>query len=85
MVMVAKLTRLTHKIAIHLHLMQRAVTFAVLVPGSQFGNFWVHPRINHPVLSYNSLSFPSFGGSAVDQPSFQLQEHQIIGSQQPGS
>jgi hypothetical protein len=34
--MAAKLTSLTHKIAI---------TFAVLAPGAQSGNFWIHPRI----------------------------------------
>jgi hypothetical protein len=32
-VMAAKLTRLTHKIA-------------VLAPGGQFGNFWIHPRMS---------------------------------------
>jgi len=40
--MATKLTRLTHKIAIQL---QRAVPFAVLAPGCQSGNFWIHPRI----------------------------------------
>jgi hypothetical protein len=42
---VAKLTRLTHKIAIQLHLVV-AVPFALLAPGGQSGNFWVHPRIS---------------------------------------
>jgi len=42
--MAAKLTRLTHKIAIKLHLVQRAVPFAILAPGGQSGNFWIHPR-----------------------------------------
>jgi len=37
-VMAAKLARLTHKIAIQLHLV------AVLAPGGQSGNFWIHPR-----------------------------------------
>jgi hypothetical protein len=41
--MVAKLTRLTHKIATQLHLVT-AVPFAVLAPGRQSGNFWIHPR-----------------------------------------
>jgi hypothetical protein len=36
-----KLTRLTHKIAIQLHIWQRAVLFAVLAPGGQSGNFWI--------------------------------------------
>jgi hypothetical protein len=42
--MAAKLTRLTHKIAIQMHLAHRAVPFAVLSPGGQSGNFWIHPR-----------------------------------------
>jgi len=41
----AELTRLTHKIAIQLRLVQRAVPFAVLARGGQSGNFWIHPRI----------------------------------------
>jgi len=43
--MAAKLTRLTHKIAIQLHL---AVPFAVLAPGGQSGNFWIHRSIIRP-------------------------------------
>jgi len=44
--MAAKFTRLTHKVAIQLHLyMQGAVPFAVLAPGGQSGNFWIHPRM----------------------------------------
>jgi len=39
MVMAAKLTRLTHKIAIQLHLVAETVPFAVLAPGGQSGNF----------------------------------------------
>jgi hypothetical protein len=43
--MAAKVTRLNHKIAIQLHLVaERAVPFAVLAPGGQSGNFWLHPR-----------------------------------------
>jgi hypothetical protein len=42
--MVAKLTRLTHKIAIQVHIVA-AVPFAVLAPGSHPINFWIHPRI----------------------------------------
>jgi len=41
--MESKLTRLTHKIAIQLHLVA-ALPFAVFAPGGQSGNFWVHPR-----------------------------------------
>jgi hypothetical protein len=37
--MAAELTRPTHKIATEL---QRAVPFAVLTPGGQSGNFWIH-------------------------------------------
>jgi hypothetical protein len=40
--MAAKLIRLTHKIAIQLHLVAESCTFAVLAPGSQSGNFWIH-------------------------------------------
>jgi hypothetical protein len=36
----AKITRLTHKAAIHLV----AVPFAVLALGGQSGYFWIHPR-----------------------------------------
>jgi len=43
--MAAKLTRLTHKIAIQLHLVADSLPFAVLAPGGQSGNFWIHPRI----------------------------------------
>jgi hypothetical protein len=42
--MVAKLTKLTHKIVIQLHLVT-AVPFVVLTPGGQSGNFWIHPHI----------------------------------------
>jgi hypothetical protein len=41
--MAAKLTRLTHKIAILLHLM------AVLAPGGQCGNVSIHPRISDKI------------------------------------
>jgi len=43
-VIAAKLTRLTHKIAIQLHLVAESLQFAVLAPGGQSGNFWIHPR-----------------------------------------
>jgi hypothetical protein len=43
--MAAKLSRLTHKIAIQLHLVQTVVPLAVVVPGGQSGNFWIHPPI----------------------------------------
>jgi len=42
MVMTAKLSRLTHKVAIQL-LIVTAVPFGVLAPDSQSGNFWLHP------------------------------------------
>jgi len=44
--MVAKLTGLSHKTAIQLHLgAESCVPFAVLAPGGQSGNFWIHPHI----------------------------------------
>jgi len=43
--MAAKLARLPHKIAIQLHLVVEICTIAVLAPGGQSGNFWIHPRI----------------------------------------
>jgi hypothetical protein len=39
--MTTKLNRLTHKIAIQLHL----VAFAVVAPSVQPGNFWIHRLI----------------------------------------
>jgi len=41
MVMAAKLTRLTHKIAIKLHLVAESCTIC----SSRSGNFWIHHRI----------------------------------------
>jgi len=43
--MAAKLTELTHKIAIQLHLVAENLPRAVLAPGGQSGNFWIHPHI----------------------------------------
>jgi hypothetical protein len=45
--MAAKLTIMTHKIEVKLHLVAESFTtlFAVLAPGGQSGNFWIHPRI----------------------------------------
>jgi hypothetical protein len=49
--MAANLTRLTHRIAIQLHLVaQRAALFAVLVPDGQSGNFWIQPRTLYYVM-----------------------------------
>jgi len=45
MVMAAKITGLTHKIEIQLHLMAENCTIAVLAPGGQSGNFWIHSRL----------------------------------------
>jgi hypothetical protein len=42
-VMTAKLTRLTHKVAIQMHLVTAIPS--VLSPGGQSGNFWIHPRV----------------------------------------
>jgi len=44
MVTAAKLTRLTHKMAIQVYLVA-AVLFAFLAPGGQSGNIWIKPRI----------------------------------------
>jgi hypothetical protein len=51
--MAAKLTRLTHKIAIQLQ-WQRAVTFAVLAPGGQSGSFWIHSRTPTPPYAFKA-------------------------------
>jgi len=48
--MAAKLTRLTHKVAIQLHLVPDSLPFAVLAPGGQSGNFWIHPRITRTFI-----------------------------------
>jgi hypothetical protein len=42
-VMAANLTRLTHKIAIQLHLVVESCTIWVLAPRDQSGNFSIHP------------------------------------------
>jgi hypothetical protein len=43
--MAAKFTRLTHKIATQLHLEAESFTIAVLAPGGQSENFWIHHTI----------------------------------------
>jgi hypothetical protein len=43
--MAAKLIRLTHKIAIQLHLVAESLPLTVLAPGGNSGNFWIHPHI----------------------------------------
>jgi membrane protein YdbS with pleckstrin-like domain len=48
--MTAKFIRLTHKIAIQLHLVT-AVPFAVLAPGGQSRNFWIHSSQDIPVAT----------------------------------
>jgi len=46
--MTAKLTRLTHKRVIQLHLVAESCTLQFLLQAaSQSGNFWVHPHITH--------------------------------------
>jgi len=42
--MAAKLSRLTHKIAIQLHLVAESCTICSSAPGGQSENFWIHPR-----------------------------------------
>jgi len=49
--MAAKLTRLTCKIAIQLHLVAETCTIAVLAPGGQSGNFWIYPCISYCCIS----------------------------------
>jgi hypothetical protein len=44
-IMAAKLTILTHNIAIKLHLVAESLPFAVLATGGQSGNFWIYPHI----------------------------------------
>jgi hypothetical protein len=44
--MAAKLTRLTHKIAIQLHLVAESCTICRFAPDDQSGNFWIHSRIS---------------------------------------
>jgi hypothetical protein len=46
---------LTHKIAIQLHLVAKRSSFAVLTPGGQSGNFWVHCRIFAATLHIRDL------------------------------
>jgi hypothetical protein len=57
--MAAELTRLTHKIAIQLHLM----AFAVLAPGSQSGNFGYSLLLASTISAYFPES-PEPHGSA---------------------
>jgi hypothetical protein len=56
--MAAKLTRLTHKIAIQLHLVSESLPFAVPAPGGQFGSFWIHP---HKDIKVTILSIVVYG------------------------
>jgi len=69
--MAAKLTRLTHKIAIQLHLVTESCTICSLAPGGQSAKFWTHPRTLYHVewpyllitdfkLTGNSSSFNGF-------------------------
>jgi hypothetical protein len=53
----AKLTRLTHKIAIQLHLFAESCIFAVLAPGGQSGNFWIHRMYLLPVVVRFAVEF----------------------------
>jgi hypothetical protein len=58
-VMAAKLTRLAHKIAIQLHIAAESYTIAVLAPGDQSGNFWIHPRTRYeaPIMQPSPASY----------------------------
>jgi hypothetical protein len=56
--MAAKLTILTHKIAIQPHLVaESCVLFAILAPGCQSGNFWTLPLIDTEWI-YNKQNIP---------------------------
>jgi len=57
--MAGKFTRLTHKTAIQLHLVI-AVPSAVLAPGGQFGNFWIHPSYTVNTGWFQVLTFSQF-------------------------
>jgi len=60
--MAAKLTILTHKIAIQLHIVAVNLSFTVLAPGSQSGNFWIYSRISIMSLSEDNrlVSLPKY-------------------------
>jgi hypothetical protein len=59
--MAAKLTRLTHKITIQMHLVAESLPFAVLAPGGQSGNFWIQPHILfHCAVFRNSICIVKF-------------------------
>jgi len=51
--MAAKTTRLTHKIAVQLHLVAKGLPFTAIAPGGQSGNFWIHPRS----LVWNGMTY----------------------------
>jgi len=55
--MAVKLSRLTHKIAIQLHLVAEGYTFAVLAPDGQSGNFWIHPHKCRSPLECNVVVY----------------------------
>jgi len=40
-------------------------TFAVLAPGSQSGNFWIHPRMSHVTVKHRQWSFLLTGTRAA--------------------
>jgi hypothetical protein len=45
-VMAATITRLTHKVAIQLHLVAESCTICSSGSRGQSGNFWIHPRMS---------------------------------------
>jgi len=59
--MAAKLARLTHKIAKQLlHLVAESCVIAVIAPGDQSGNFWIHSRTRAERCSLmESTNFPN--------------------------
>jgi len=57
--MEAKLTRLTHKIAMKLHLVAESCTFCSSRSSGQSRNFWIHPRVRaRPCMCVSLLNIP---------------------------
>jgi hypothetical protein len=69
--MVTKLTRLTHKIAIQLHLVAESCTFTVLAPSGQSGNFWIHHKrycLQNHIRQHEICHSPRRPGSKMSYP-----------------
>jgi hypothetical protein len=64
-VMMAKLTRLTHKIAIQPQLVAESCTIWVVASGGQSGNYWIHHRRLVRVVKYMGLRWVSRGACII--------------------